>query len=251
VTNSIFGAYIFPRNKDINSMAKKQYFLIVDTETTITDKVVDFGAVICDRQGIIVNQCAVMVQSIFGVDDLFYDIKNKGIWSQASILRRMDRYNAMLESGARMMASVNAINRWLEKVSGKYNPILTAYNLSFDVTKCQNTGIDLNMFAERFCLWGAAVGNICKTKKYRQFVAENHLFNDVTEKGNMTYSTTAESVTGYMSGSMSVEPHTALEDIIGYELPTMVHIMKKRDWKDKIVAYNWREFQVKDHFTAK
>jgi hypothetical protein len=232
-------------------MAKKQFFLGIDTETTITDMVVDFGAAVCDRQGNIVAQCAVMVQNVFGVDDLFYDRNNAGIWSQQSVARRMDNYNAMLSAGSRMLASVNAINRWLEKVNGKYAPELFAYNLAFDRSKCQNTGIDLNIFKNSFCLWGAAVGNICKTKPYRQFVLDNHLFNNPTELGNMTFSTTAEAVTGYLRGSMSDEPHTSLEDLIGYEIPTLVHIAKKKNWREKIVPYNWRDFQVKDNFQSR
>lgn len=232
-------------------MAKKQYFLVVDTETTITDKVVDFGAVIADRKGVIYAQCGVMVQNVFGVDDLFYDRNNAGIWSQASITRRMDNYTAMLTNGTRMLASVAAINRWLEKAAGKYDPELTAYNLAFDAAKCQNTAIDLNMFSKRFCLWGAAVGNICNTKAYRQFILDNHLFNNRTEKGNMTFSTTAEAVTGYLRGEMTDEPHTSLEDIIGYELPTLVHIAKKAKWREKITPYAWSAHQVKNHFGAK
>ena len=232
-------------------MAKKQFFLIVDTETSITDKVADFGAVVCDRQGQIFTQCAILVQSVFGVDSLFYDRNAPGIWSQASVSRRMDNYNAMLNAGSRMLASVNAINRWLEKVAGKYNPTLTAYNLAFDNSKCANTGIDLNMFSDRFCLWGAAVGNICNTKKYREFVLQNHLFNTPTAKGNMTFSTTAEAVTGYLSGNMTEEPHTSIEDIIGYELPTLVHILKRRDWKEKVIPYDWNKHQVRNHFQAK
>jgi hypothetical protein len=232
-------------------MAKKQFFLIVDTETTITDKVVDFGAVVCDRQGNIHNQCAVMVQSIFGVDDLFYDKNAPGIWSKASVSSRMDNYNNMLTNGSRMLASIHAINRWLEKVAGKYDPELTAYNLGFDNSKCANTGIDLTMFSKRFCLWGAAVGNICNTKAYKQFILENHLFNTPTDKRNMTFSTTAEAVTGFLRGEFTAEPHTSLEDIIGYELPTLVHIAKKRDWRDKVTPYDWKKHQVNQHFGVK
>lgn len=231
-------------------MAKKQYWIIIDTETTITDKVVDFGAVVCDRNGNIVAQCAVMVQGVFGVDELFYDKNNAGIWSQNSLIRRGNVYANMLDTGTRMLASVNAINRWLEKVNAKYSPTATAYNLAFDRSKCQNTGIDLNMFANSFCLWAAAVGNICNTKAYRQFILDNHLFNNVTDKGNMTFSTTAEAVTGFLTGSMTVEPHTSIEDVIGYELPTLVHIMKKKGWKDKITPYSWNAHQVKNHFKA-
>lgn len=232
-------------------MAKKQFFLIVDTETTITDKVADFGAVICDRKGVIYAQCGVLIQNVFGVDSLFYDVNASGLWSKASIDKRMDNYNNMLHSGTRMLASVNAVNRWLEKAIGKYNPTLTAYNLAFDNSKCKNTDIDLNMFSDRFCLWGASVGNICNTKAYKQFILDNHLFNKPTDKGNMTYSTTAEAVTGFLTGSMTEEPHTSIEDIIGYELPTLVHILKKRDWKDKAMAYDWKKHQVNQHFGVK
>ncbi len=231
-------------------MAKKQFWLLADTETTINDKVADFGAVVCDRHGNVVNQCAVMVQGVFGVDKLFYDKNNAGIWSENSLIRRTATYNDMLEKGTRMLASVNAVNRWLEKVAAKYNPTLTAYNLAFDAGKCKNTGIDLNMFTDRFCLWGAAVGNICNTKAYRQFVLDNHLFNARTQHGNMTFSTTAEAVTGFLRGEMTDEPHTSLEDVLGYELPTLVHILKKKGWKEKIQPYAWSAHQVKSHFKA-
>lgn len=229
----------------------KNYYIIVDTETTITDKVVDFGAVVCDTKGNIVAQCAVIVSGIFGIDDLFYDQKSSGIWARNSIDRRMANYNSMVDNGSRIIASVGAINRWLEKVAAKYNPTLTAYNLAFDTAKCQNTGIDLNMFSNRFCLWQAAIGNICNTKAFRKFIMQNHLFNNVTPHGNMTFSTTAESVTGYLANNMTVEPHTALEDVIGYELPILVYILKRKGWKDKVTPYNWKAHQVKDYFVAR
>jgi len=232
-------------------MAKKQYFLILDTETSITDKVADFAAVVCDREGRIYNQCAILVNEVFGVDDLFYDKSADSIWSRNSLDRRMARYNTMLDSGIRSIASVNAINRWLDKAQEKYAPALTAYNLAFDNAKCGNTGIDLSMFQDKFCLWAAAVGNITHTKAYRQFCLDNHLFNNRTGHGNMTYSTTAESVTGFLRGELSEEPHTALEDIIGYELPTLVHILAKKQWRGKIVPYAWSKHQVNQHFVAK
>lgn len=232
-------------------MAKKQFYAIVDTETTIKDRVADFGIVIVDRHGKIFAQCGILVKDVFGVESLFYDTKACGLWSKQSVTRRTDNYNSMLDNGSRMLASVAAINTWIAKAIGKYDPILTAYNLPFDQSKCANTGIDLNGFSDRFCLWAASVGNICHTKPYRQFILDNHLFNDRTTKGNLTFSTTAEAVTGFLRGEMTDEPHTSIEDIIGYELPTLVHILKKRDWKKKIQAYNWRSFQVKKHFGVK
>ena len=156
----------------------------------------------------------------------------------------------MLEDGRRVMASVGAVNRYIQNIIAKYNPTMTAYNLAFDKAKCKNTGIILDDFNSEFCLWHAAIGNICNSKPYRKFIVENHLFSTPTEKGNMTFKTTAEAVAGYIKGNFEIEPHTAIEDAKDFELPILVDILKKRKWRDKVRAYNWRNFQVNQHFIA-
>lgn len=230
---------------------KKQYFAILDTETTENDTVADIGIVICDRKGTIFAQCAVLVKNHYDTMSLFYDRKATGLWSVEYAKEKRIKYDAMLIAGSRMLASVSAINIWIAKAIGQYNPVLTAYNLAFDLSKCRNTEIDLTGFSDSFCLWSAAVGNICKTKAYRQFALDNHLFNNVTQYGNLTFKTSAESVTGYLAGNMTEEPHTALEDAMYYELPILKYILAKRKWKEKIEPYNWRDFQAKDHFIAR
>lgn len=232
-------------------MAKKQYFLILDTETTMQDTVADFGAIIVDREGKIYNQCAVMVKDHYGAFELFHDKAANDIWGYAGLERRKTNYVEMLNSGKRMLASVNAINKWLQQAIGKYNPSLTAYNLAFDKSKCANTKIELDGFSDSFCLWQAAVGNICGTKQYKQFVLDNHGFNSPTGHGNMSMKTTAEMVAGFIGGEFVIEPHTALEDARDFELPILVEILKKRKWKEKITPYVWRDFQVKNHYTVK
>ena len=232
-------------------MAKKQFFAVLDTETTMENTVADFAIVICDRDGIIYNQCAVMVKGHYDQFELFHDKKANDIWGYSGLERRKANYVEMLNSGKRMLASVNAINNWIQQAIGKYNPELTAYNLAFDLDKCQKTGIDLSGFKNQFCLWQAAVGNICKTKKYKQFALENHGFNPVTQFGNMTFKSNAEMVCGFIQGEFKDEPHTALEDAKDFELPILREILKKKNWREKITPYNWREFQVKDNFTAK
>jgi hypothetical protein len=229
-------------------MAKKQYFCILDTETTMADTVADFAMIIVDRQGKIHNQCAVLVNNHYGNFELFHDKKANDIWGYSGLEKRKANYVKMLDNGSRMLASVNAINKWINQAIGKYNPILTAYNLSFDLDKCQNTDIDLSGFTEKFCLWQAAIGNICNKKQYRDFVLQNHLFNKPTVNGNMTFSTTAESVCGFISGEFKIEPHTALEDARDFELPILQAVINKRDWREKMTPYNWKQFQVKDHF---
>jgi hypothetical protein len=233
-------------------MATKQYFLIIDTETTITNTVADFAAVIVDRKGEIAAECAILVKGEFDAKELFFDVNSsEEIWTKIGLEKRHQNYVNMLNSGQRMMASANAINRWLDKAVAKYNPELTAYNLPFDLDKCQNTGIDLSMFNSRFCLWQLSVGHFAKSKDYRRFALNNHAFNSPTKLGNMTYKTNAEIMASFVSGQMlPPEPHTALEDIKFYELPILQAIMKKKKWREKAVPYNWQEFQVKDNFTV-
>lgn len=232
-------------------MAKKQYFAILDTETTMENTVADLGIVICDREGRIYNQCAVLVNGHYGTFELFHDKHANDIWGYEGLRKREQAYTNMLDSGVRMLASVNAINKWIQQAIGKYNPELTAYNLAFDLDKCEKTGIDLSGFANKFCLWQASVGNICKTKKYKQFVLDQHGFNNVTQHGNMTMKTNAEMVCGFIQGEFKIEPHTALEDARDFELPILREILKKKGWREKITPYNWREFQTKNHFVAK
>ena len=232
-------------------MAKKQFFLILDTETTMENTVADFGALVCDRHGEIFAQCAVLVRDHYDKFELFHDKNANDIWGYGGLNKRKQAYSEMLNSGVRMLASVNAVNKWLQLAIGKYNPELTAYNLAFDKDKCEKTQIDLSGFKSEFCLWQAAVGNICKTKQYKQFVLENHGFNSVTGFGNMTFKTNAEMVCGFINGEFKIEPHTAIEDAKDFELPILREILKKKNWKEKITPYNWREFQVKENFTAK
>lgn len=232
-------------------MGKKQFFAIVDTETTMIDTVADLGIIICDREGVIYNQCAVLVAGHYGTHELFNDKAANDIWGYAGLEKRKAAYAEMLHSGVRMVASVNAVNKWIQQAIGKYDPEVTAYNLAFDKDKCKNTGIDIAGFKGSFCLWQAAVGNICDKKAFKQFALENHAFNKPTQQGNMTVKTNAEIVAGFISGEFKEEPHTALEDARDFELPILREILRRKGWRDKITPYNWRAFQVKDHFTVR
>ena len=125
---------------------KRQYFAVLDTETTINDTVMDFAIVICDRHGKIYNSCSVLVREFYDPATLFHDKNANGFWASANLERRRANYQNMLDSGTRMLASVTAINNWINKCIGTYDPILTAYNLAFDSSKCANSGIVLDSF---------------------------------------------------------------------------------------------------------
>lgn len=236
----------------------KNYFLIIDTETTQDNLVADFGAVVCDAKGNILTQCAVLIAGVYNDSvnhPLFFDsiASNDSIWGKSGQDRRYATYNNMLQSGVRILASVNAVNLWLAKAASQFNPILTAYNLPFDVDKMSKTGIDCTLFSRSFCLWAKAWELIGQRRDYKRFVLANHLFNSPTILGNMTYKCNAETVCGFLNGNMSEEPHTALEDVIFYELPILKAILKRQSVR-KILAesnsYNWRNAQVKDHFSV-
>lgn len=240
-------------------MAKKDYFLILDSETTQDALIADFAAVIVDRKGNIFNQCAILINGVFNDaknHPLFFNpnADDKNIWSDAGKDRRYKKYYDMIADGSRMIASVAAVNRWLERAKGKYDPIVTAYNFPFDKNKCENTGIDLTIFKNSFCLWAAAFDKWGQTKKYKQFVLAVHGFNPPTELGNMTYKTNAEIMARFVLSdpTLADEPHTALEDIIFYELPIFKALAKTTKKADMLAAspYDWRAVQVKEHFKA-
>ena len=236
---------------------KKDYYLIIDTETTINDKVADFGAVVVDRKGNIADQCGVLVSGVFGIDPLFYIPKEEAssLWSKQGKDRRFTKYNEMLENGARMLASVNAINNWLNRVAGKYNPILTAYNLPFDMDKCNKTGINLTMFKNSFCMWRAAFNKSAMTKSYTNFAMQIHAINPPTKFGNCSFQTNAEIMTKFVTKNpeLAEEPHLALEDIVYYELLILKNMLKnmtKSELLENDLGFDWRKVQLKNHFKA-
>lgn len=236
----------------------KNYFITVDSETTRDDLVADFSAVISDRKGNIITQCAVLVSGIYNDEinhPLYYNENAGEQWTKKSLSKRYAAYQAMLDNGSRMIASPAAINRWLDRANATYKPILTAYNLPFDSIKCYRTRIDLTQFAQSFCLWSAAITKFGNSKKFLKFVLDNHAFNNPTSKGNMTFKTNAEIMARFVLNNpeMPNEPHTSLEDIIFYELPILNKLLKTMTVKDLLNSrsYDWKKCQVKNFFKVR
>ena len=235
-------------------MAKKKHFLILDSETTVTDKVADLGLVVCDKQGNIEYDAGLLIREIFNDRDthlLFHDATADPLWGKRNLPRRYKQYEDMLNDGRRMLASVAAVNRLLVKIRLKYNPVLTAYNLAFDTSKAANTGLDLTLFDQRFCLWHAAAQKWAGTRAYRQFALDNHLFGNRTAKGNMTVRTGADYMARFLLGdALPPEPHTALEDARDYELPILTALVKNTSPAIYMAPpkYNWRDFQVRNAY---
>ena len=212
----------------------RHYYLIVDTETTKRGTVADFGAVIVTKQGEIVEQFGAMVLGHFGTLPLFSDPKADPdqFWSEQSAQRRTKGYDEMLIDGRRSQASVALINEWLAGVLGRYNPVLTAYNLVFDMGSTAKTGIKLGMFGSRFCLMKAAKRTIGVLAEYQDFCKERGLMTaggklKKNPKPQMTADAMAKFIldTNY-EGSLADEPHTALEDARDYESAILTKILE-------------------------
>lgn len=240
-------------------MGKKHFFLIIDTETTQTNMVADFGAIVCDRKGRIYAQAAILVREYFldaEKHPLFHTKGNADpLWGERNLPARYQAYKDMLENGSRQLASVNAVNIWLAKVLQTYNPTLTAYNLSFDAGKCANSGIDLTGFTNKFCLWHAAAMRWGHTEAFRAMVLETGAFNSMTAYGNWSYQTNAEVMARFVLGNPALEdePHTAFEDALLYELPILTRLVNEIPRKEYLApaGYDWRKFQVKDYYRPK
>lgn len=234
----------------------KKFFLVVDTETAMSQRVADFGAVIVDKAGNVHASCGVMVREVYADrDDELFHLADGGVFATARLGARRDAYAAMLADGRRMLASVPAINRWLAKAAVQYRPTLTAYNLPFDLDKCERTGIDLEPFGERFCLWAAACAWIAekprRQRRYLAHVLDRHAFNAPTALGNMTFQRKADTVASFIAPDLPPEPHTALEDARDYEgrviLPRIVRDMRAADYMTAS-APTWKDALVREHF---
>jgi hypothetical protein len=203
----------------------KHYYLIVDCETTKRNTVADFGAVIVTKQGEIVERFGAMVLGHFGTLPLFADATapDSALWSEQSAKRREKDYYSMLDTGERSIASPALINQWLVRVNAQYAPVLTAYNLAFDLGKCRNTRIDLGIFGQSFCLMKAAKRQIGTLAEYHDFCHDNRFLTLALRKPSMTADTMAKFILGV---SLEDEPHTALEDAQFYEAPILTKILE-------------------------
>lgn len=239
-------------------MGRKKFFLVIDTETTQTNSVADFGAVVIDRQGRVQTQCGVLVREYYMNRDkhpLFHTKDVDPLWGAANLPARYAAYDEMVRDGRRMIASKAAVNKWLGQVAVKYAPTVTAYNWAFDKDKLTKSGLHVDIFEKSFCLWHAAAAKWGNSREFRQFVLDNHLFGKRTKTGCMTMLTNAEVMARFIlkNPEMEDEPHTALEDALDYEVPILKRLLEVCGPSEYMNAppYSYRQFQARDWFTPK
>lgn len=246
------------RASKVNHMARKKFFITIDTETTQTNMVADFGAVVSDKQGNIHHEIGILVGDFFSDKEkhpLFHVYGDKNdVFSKESLPTRYANYEQMLQDGRRHLASVGAVNRWLAKVKDKYDPVMTAYNLAFDKDKMTRSGIIAEaLFPQSFCLWHAAADKWGRSRDYRNFVLQNHFFGNRTKGGHIGYQTKADAMAKFLLGEIPDEPHTALEDAKDYEVPILTALVKNTLPSVFMFPkpYSWRDYALRDNFVAK
>ena len=104
-------------------------------------------------------------------------------------------------------------------------------------------------------MWRAAFNKYAMTKSYKNFTMQIHAINPPTKLGNCSFQTNAEVMTRFIldEPDLQDEPHLALEDVVGYELPILKRLIqttKKSVFMDPELAFDWRKVQLKNHFKA-
>lgn len=226
-------------------MAKKQYFLVVDTETTVQGKVADFAAVLIDRQGREYARLAVLIEGQYGSHELFHDIRaSEEIWTLKGLKKRHIAYKSMLNDGSRMMSSVSGVNNWIHQIQEQYkNVIFCAYFANFDIRAMKATGLRTEGYTDTFCLWAASVDKVKNDKAYIV-----HCLQRKWLTAKLQFRTNAEAMAEFaLKRDLEPEPHTALEDVLDYEIPVLLWLVKNKSYtKYSQKAYSWHEWQLKN-----
>lgn len=211
-------------------MARKIRFLIIDTKVAADGAIVDFGAMVCDRQGNITGDFAVLVANEpKGRQSTNYDVDAKlGTKLELLDVHQRQDYERMLGDGSRRLASIAEINHWLTRIYATFNyPILAAYNLSYELDKLKKMGIDVSEFVERICIRDAADTFFAESKKFKTFTNDNLL-------GTHPPVSNLHTMASFASGKiLPPESNKAIEDLMTYALPTLTAIVNQRQWRTR------------------
>lgn len=227
-------------------MRKKEYFLVLDTETCNTLEQplpYDLGYAICDRQG------NIYLEKSFVIADIFCDLTET--MKSAYYAEKIPQYWDDLKSGKRVLKTFWAVRKELVADMKKYNvKKVGAYNMAFD-KRALNTLIRyiskswLRWFfpfgTEYFCIWNMACDTLLSKNSYIDFALKNGLVSNV---GNIK--TSAESAYKYITNKTDfVESHTGLEDV-KIEVAIMAECFRQKKKMDTSVnPACWQKVQKK------
>jgi hypothetical protein len=120
-----------------------------------------------------------------------------------------------------------AINNWHGRAFKQFEPVLTSFDLTCDLSSLQKTGIDVTAFKNRVSLGDVASKHFAQSKKYQAFV-----------ESNPSFKTKLQAMALFTSGELlAPESNTAFEDEKFYALPILHFIAKRKDWRTILVLY--------------
>ena len=222
-------------------MARKKYFLVIDTETCNTLEqpfCYDVGYAVCDRMGNMV------VKRSFVVAEMFLD--NKDLMKSCYFAEKIPQYWEDIKNGKRELKSIFNIRKQIKADMREYKVrMVGAYNMGFDKRALNNTirycskSLVRWFFpfgTEYFCIWHMACQVIMNSVKYIKFALQNGF---ESESGNIQ--TSAENCYRFLTDSVEfVESHTGLEDV-EIEVAIMAECYKKhKKMSKKINPACWR-----------
>lgn len=216
----------------------KDFYMVVDTETTAHRLVYDVGAVITDRKGTIHETfSAIAAEVFFGMPD---EMKT------AYYKEKKPLYYTKIGKLQTQVLSFFDIQEKLIQLMNKYNiKAVCAYNAKFDIDVLNNTiryltGYQTQYFFPQdtlvYCIWGMACETLCKQKAYIKYSIENGF---ITSAGNMK--TDAESMYRYIIQDRTFnEEHMALEDTYIETVILAKCFLKHKRMSRKILIHPWK-----------
>lgn len=222
-------------------MAKKEYYLIIDTETcnSVEQPIpYDIGYAICDRTG------KIYIERSYVVSETFLGMKDTMV--SAYYAEKIPKYWDDLKKGNRELKSVLAIRKQLIADMRAYKVRkVGAYNMGFDKRALNNlvryhSKSFLRWFfpfgTEFFDIWHMATQTILSQKTFFKMAVKNDW---VSQSGNVR--TSAEIAYRYITKKLEFdEQHMGLEDV-RIETEIFAYCLKqhkKLDWSVK--ANCWR-----------
>lgn len=227
-------------------MSRKNYFIVVDTETANTIEQplpYDIGWVVCDSKGNIYERRSYVVAEIFlGMKDLM---------ESAYYAEKIPTYWDDIRSGKRIVKGMWDIRKAMMNDIKTYKiKNVGAYNMGFDKRALNNLVRYVSKSWKRwwfpfgvdyFCIWNMACNSILNRATYIKFAERNGL---ISASDNII--TSAECAYRYITNSIEfIENHTGLEDV-EIEVAIMAECYRQHKKLDKrINSACWRVVQRK------
>ena len=200
---------------------RKNYYLIVDTETANTNDdnmndplVYDIGGAIVDKKGKVYETFSFIIYEIFfGMQD---------IMNSAYYADKIPMYKEEINNGTRKIVTYFSAKRYIKELCHKWNvKAIIAHNMFFDYKATNQTQRYLTKSKYRYFfpygieLWDTmkmAHDTICKQKSYINWCKENGF---MTKHRKPRPQEKAETIYRYLIGDTNfIESHTGLEDVM-------------------------------------